>query len=235
MTVKSNPIKIHPSNSSGYIEYVMDTNSSCILPSSISVQVPNRVQIDETFDVVVTPSFELTQQQIDEYNKHNPNIDSAKELWDKACTNHDGYYHITSPNNYESSGDAISHSNSTYYPDVKYTHNGRLLDGLYFDAESTTFQMTIHRGPQSTAMFYDCRNHKNIQSNSFSIIPSKYNDHIEPIHIHTFNDRSTCASDYVILSEDSLEFSLFDVFTWIYHLLLNILYPPAFSSIMHFR
>ena len=222
MTVKSNPIKIHPSNSSGSIEYVMDTNSSCILPSSISVQVPDRVQIDETFDVVVTPSFELTQQQIDEYNKHNPNIDSAKELWDKACTNHDGYYHISHLRHYELSGDGVSPSNNTYPKEdrfLNHTHSSRLLDGLHFDAEPTTFQMTIHREPpQSTATFYDCRLHPMISPDYFSIDPSKYDDHIDPVYIHASSDATPCGSDYVILSEDELGITFSDYLLRIYDL-----------------
>ena len=225
MTVKSNPIKIHPSNSSGSIEYVMDTNSSCILPSSISVQVPDRVQIDETFDVVVTPSFELTQQQIDEYNKHNPNIDSAKELWDKACTNHDGYYHISHPRHYELSGDGVSPSNNTYPKEEdRSSIDHELLDGLYFDAEPTTFQMTIHRGFQTTAMFYDCRLHPMISPGYFSIDPSKYDDHIDPVHIHASSDATPCGSDYVILSEYELGITFSDYLLRIYYLLERILY-----------
>ena len=120
----------------------------CILPSSISVQIPDRVKVGETFDVIATPSFELTQQQLDDYNEsYRTEFDNARELWDAVC-DVEGWdiYPILYPANYEPSGDDVSyHGNilrNLYFPayEIHISH----LDGLSFDSGPTSFQMTIN-------------------------------------------------------------------------------------------
>ena len=121
---------------------------TCILPSSISVQIPDRVKVGETFDVIATPSFELTQQQLDDYNEsYRTEFDNARELWDAVC-DVEGWasYDIIHPATYEPSGDNVSYIGDTlrnlYFPpyEIHFTHFGELS----FDSGPASFQMTIN-------------------------------------------------------------------------------------------
>ncbi len=150
ITIQSNSLDTFDNSTAGVGELYGAGNPIpiCVLPSSISLQVPDRVQIGQTFDVTVTSSFELTQQQLDDYNEtYRTEFDNARELWDTFCYIADWeIYSIKSHANYDLSGTDLSYYGKTilehYYPPFEvYSHN---LTGLTFDGNPTTFQMTIN-------------------------------------------------------------------------------------------
>ena len=119
----------------------------CILPSSISVDVPDRAALGIPFNVSITPSFELTEQQLEDYNvQHRTSFGDAQEMWDEICTTGRGYG-ISSPATYVPTGSNVSfatkHLTIDYYPPfyrhVHFFHN------MSFGSNSTvTFQMMIN-------------------------------------------------------------------------------------------
>ena len=232
ITVKSKPLKIPYADPPGNIIYSMGPYPTCILPSSISAQMPNKVQIGEIFNVTVTPSFELTQQQIDEYNINRSNVNDARTIWDNVCIYRDGYYRIAHPANYESSGDDISYSKNFIqkYKSSKHELHFNKLKGLNFDADSTTFQMTICKDPVYLASNSEDRensDHLKIDSGYFYIASNHRTLGLTPLYIYTSID-----GDSVILSEyESFWSHLSDSFAWVYSYfvqVMHILYAPIF-------
>ena len=232
ITVKSKPLKISYADPPGNIIYSMGPYPTCILPSSISAQMPNKVKIGEIFNVTVTPSFELTQQQIDEYNINRSNVNDARTIWDNVCIYRDGYYRIAHPANYESSGDDISYSKNFIqkYKSSKHELHFNKLKGLNFDADSTTFQMTICKDPVYLASNSEDRensDHLKIDSGYFYIASNHRTLGLTPLYIYTSID-----GDSVILSEyESFWSHLSDSFAWVYSYfvqVMHILYAPIF-------
>ena len=191
ITVKSKPIQIPTHRLSDDSPYGIHMKSSCILPSSISVHVPRTVQIGEVFDVTITPSFELTRYQLDKHNENRPNISTSGMLWDKYCSSLNTYYRISHPTNYELSGDGVSYSKNDindHHGDVPYEEHISHLDGLSFDGDSTTFQMTICKD----AIYLDSdisdrktSNPHKIDSGYFSILPNSVSTAMIPVPIYT--------------------------------------------------
>lgn len=119
----------------------------CHLPSSISVEVPVEAAVGVPFDVTITPSFEMTPQQIEDYNDlYGTDFESARDMWESVCDSERASYYIKTPATYRPSGDNVSHvwtkSSKEYYPTFNhYTyHVDRKIE---FAASSTTVQMTI--------------------------------------------------------------------------------------------
>ena len=147
ITIQSIPLEISDISTGQESSHNNGVRSLCILPVSTSVQVPDTVQIGDIFDVIVTPSFELTQQQLDDYNKSSrTEFDNTRELWDAVCHDYWRYYTLTYPATYEPSGDNVSYYghniNDQYFP--PYEIHVSKVQGLSFDGNSTTFQMTIN-------------------------------------------------------------------------------------------
>ena len=232
ITVKSKPLKIPSIPPPGTVIYSMGPGLACILPSSISVQVPDRVQIGEIFNVTVTPSFELTHQQIDEYNRYRTSVNDARTIWDNVCRDRDGHYRVTHPVNYEPSGDNISYSENhiKFYSDTRYEIHTSKLKGLNFDGESTTFQMSICKDPVYLASNSNDRKNSDHLKHDFGyfyIDSNSKNVALTPVGIYTSID-----GDSVILSGNEFWWSpLSDFFVWGHYYfvqLLHILYTPIF-------
>ena len=118
----------------------------CPLPSAISVQVPNSTKVGEPFDVVITPSYELTQGEMDEFNRyHRTDLDDVEDIWEEYCY-HKSFY-LGLPYNYEPFGENVTSNvsssiDSGYYPPYKtYGHSIDLASNL--DTPSITFQITV--------------------------------------------------------------------------------------------
>ncbi len=138
----------------------------CILPSSTELSLPRSVNIGEIFDVTITSSYDLTQEQIDEFNtKYNREYDTAKEIWDKVCPiNH--FYLVLSSANYEFPGPNVSYVtkvlNTRFYPPYYiYAHHSAEFE---FKGEPMTIQMAIHEPITDDYYQYD--------SGFFSISPA---------------------------------------------------------------
>ena len=147
ITIQSVPLEI-PDRYTIQSNYLHAPRPPCILPSSVSAQVPNNAQVGEPFDVTITPSFELTQQQLDDYNESyvGPEFDNARELWDAICVENWRYYSISHPATYELSGDNVSYyghrMSQNYFP--PYEFHSTEVRALNFNNDPITFQMTIH-------------------------------------------------------------------------------------------
>ena len=151
VTVQSKPLVL-PDTSMGGISELSNNPPRCILPSSVSVSVPGEVLVRTSFDVVITPSFDLTEQQLDKYNQlygnNHTRYDSAEDIWERACT-HNRSYSIIAPANYVPSwkgGSEIDLSHfyliGDYYPPYNaYVYTFGEID---FDAEPTSIRMTIN-------------------------------------------------------------------------------------------
>ena len=149
ITIQSVPLEIPvPGRPTLQSVFIHAPRSPCVLPSSVSVQVPNNAQVGEPFDVTITPSFELTQQQLDDYNESyiGPEFDNARELWDRFCYDYWRYYSISHPATYELSGDNVSYyghrMSQNYFPPIEF-HSTEVWE-LNFNNDPITFQMTIH-------------------------------------------------------------------------------------------
>ena len=147
ITIHSSPLIMPDENPHEGMIYERGPPPYCILPSSISVQVPNKVPVGDAFDVIITPSFELTQQQLDDYNKYfKPKVTDAQELWNTVCYDVWRYYGISHPATYELSGDNVSYyghrMSQNYFPPYEI-HTTEVRE-LNFNGEPATFQMTIH-------------------------------------------------------------------------------------------
>lgn len=158
ITIQSSPrliSELNPSDKIGELYGVGYIPAECIFPTSISVNVPNRVNVGEIFDVTVTPSFELSDAEFKEFNKKFPiksfidgkifieGYENAEEIWEEVCS-YNRHYSIDNPYNYEPSGDGVSFGtvnlDINYYPPFnRYLY---LLDGVEIN-KSVTFQMKI--------------------------------------------------------------------------------------------
>lgn len=136
--------------------------SLCIFPTTISVTVPNQVRVGEFFNVTITPSFELTDKEFDEFNKHyltravfdddlpTKYYFDIQEIKDLYCDFSAGY-HVFAPFSYELSGENVTFSDVyyTYYtidPGFfsvfnRYSYH---VDTLMEHNKSVTFQMKIY-------------------------------------------------------------------------------------------
>ena len=146
ITIHSTPLEI-PDKSTIQSMSFHNPPPPCILPSSVYVQVPNTVQVGQTFDVTITPSFELTSQQLDEYNEsYRTAFDNARELWDAVCYDYWRYYNISHPATYEFSGDSVSYSGHRilehYFPPYEVHYS--VIRELNFNNDPITFQTTIN-------------------------------------------------------------------------------------------
>ena len=119
----------------------------CILPSSLSVEVPEEAAVGKPFDVTITPSFELTPQQLQDFNDlYETDFESARDMWESACDSDRASYYIYTPATYRPSGDGVSHvyvhTTEAWYPPYNYYvhHVDRKFQ---FGGGSTTVQMTI--------------------------------------------------------------------------------------------
>ena len=228
LTIKSKPIIIPPYPLNEFYkepkplddsEHISPMDS-CILPSSISVQIPHNIPIGGTFDVVVTPSFELTWLQLIQYKINGgSNIDNVRDLWNQTCSG-DGHYLISYPRFYLPSGDNVSYSDAPYPRHIKPTNDyTSKLNGLNFDGTSTTFQMTIVEDqPTITMMELKCAPY--FTPDHFSIISLNPNSLTNPVYVYTSGD-----CNHINLSEHEFWWSpLFDYFMWIYQLFIQFLY-----------
>ena len=118
----------------------------CNLPSAISVQVPNKAEVGEPFDVVITPSYELTQGEMDEFNRYyRTDFDNTEDIWEEYC--YSKSFYLEAPYNYEPSGETVATDvtfsiETGYYPSYKtYKHFFDVTSDL--DTPSITFQMTV--------------------------------------------------------------------------------------------
>ena len=119
----------------------------CYLPSSISVEVPSEAAVGRPFDVTLTPSFEMTPEQIEDYNDlYDTGFESARDMWESACDSERASYYIITPATYKPSGKGVSyviqHTVSDHYPPYNYYlyHADRKFD---LGGDPTTIQMTI--------------------------------------------------------------------------------------------
>ncbi len=150
------PIIIHSQQSSNQINnitgignvYVPNTAPYCNLPSAFSIQVPNTAKVGESFNATITSSFELTQEEIDDFNEHHgTNFMSVDEIWNGAKGCRYKSFGIGTPYNYELSGNSTIQSNSTrietgFYPPYNIYYHGVHINPE-IDDPSVTFQMTI--------------------------------------------------------------------------------------------
>ena len=118
----------------------------CPLPSAISVQVPNKAEVGEPFDVVIIPSYELTQGEMDEFNRyHRTDLDDVEDIWEEYC--YSKSFYLEAPYNYEPSGETVATDvtfsiETGYYPPYKtYKHFFDVTSDL--DTPSITFQITV--------------------------------------------------------------------------------------------
>ena len=110
------------------------------------MQVPNKAKMSQPFDVVITPSYELTQGEMDEFNRyHRTDFDNAEDIWEEYC--YSKSFNLETPYNYEPSGETLTPDitfdiETGYYPPYKI-HNHRINATSDLDTPSTTFQMTV--------------------------------------------------------------------------------------------
>ena len=146
ITIPSSPLVIPDEDPHEGVIYEPGPHPYCILPSSISVQVPNKVPVGETFDVIITPSFELTPQQLDAHNKYWPDVYSSEELWNNVCREDLRHYNILHPATYEPSSDNVIRNvktlNDGFFP--PYEIHYHLFGELNFNDVPITLQMVIN-------------------------------------------------------------------------------------------
>jgi len=148
LTVQSDPWTAEPWGADlGAGNLISGPYVPCILPSSISVEVPEEAAVGRPFDVTITPSFEITPQQLQDFNDlYETDFESARDMWESVCDSEQASYYIKTPATYRPSGDGVSHvstsTTKTWYPPYNYyTHH---VDRKFqFGGGSTTVQMTI--------------------------------------------------------------------------------------------
>ena len=119
----------------------------CYLPSSISVEVPSEAAVGRPFDVTITPSFEMTPEQIEDYNDlYDTGFESVRDMWESVCDSERASYYIIAPATYKPSGNGVSYLTQVtvyhHYPPYNYYmyHVDRKFD---LGGDPTTIQMTI--------------------------------------------------------------------------------------------
>lgn len=151
LTVQSDPWTVEPWGADLAGEKLSTLISGpyvpCFLPSSISVEVPEEAAMCRPFDVTITPSFEITPQQLQDFNDlYETDFESARDMWESACDSEKASYYIKTPATYRPSGDGVSYvytipTQAWYPPYNYYTHH---VDRKFqFGGGSTTVQMTI--------------------------------------------------------------------------------------------
>ena len=220
ITIQSNPLEIFDNSTQMVGEQYDGLRPPCILPSSMSVQVPDRVQVSQTFDVTITPSFELTQQQLDDYDEsYGIEFDNARELWDAVCDVEIWRtYVISYPATYESSGDGVSyrghHIPDHYFP--PYERHISHLDGLSFNSEPTTFQMTVNEPIIYLASDIDDRenlDYLKYDYGDFTVIAATLpiDSTIRPVSIYTSIDDGLVTLSELESSRSQIELKLEDL------------------------
>ena len=148
LTVQSDPWTVEPWGAGEKLsELISGPYTPCYLPSSLSVEVPEEAAVGRPFDVTITPSFEITPQQLQDYNDlYETDFESARDMWESACDSDKASYYIDTPATYRPSGDGVSHvgkyiTQAWYPPYNYYVHH---VDRKFqFGGGSTTVQMTI--------------------------------------------------------------------------------------------
>ena len=203
ITINSNPSPIG-TNVTGKVGELYGYGQApyCPLPSAISVQVPNKAEVGEPFDVVIIPSYELTQGEMDEFNRyHRTDLDDVEDIWEEYCYSKSFYLGL--PYNYEPFGENVTSNvsssiDSGYYPPYKtYGHSIDLASNL--DTPSITFQITVSEPVIYTrADLYD-RNNTDYYKYDFGRLHIESTDNL--FDRHSVSIYTSISGKDVILSE----------------------------------